>query len=381
MRYIILILSLSLFSISLAQAQREMLVLNRKNGQLVSVKLANPNSPKILIGQTKETDLYRSLDIVAFEKERKLFWIDISKRSIQRGNKEAKSEETFDQDSLGAIVDMDIDWINDEIYWVDHFQEKLFKADLINGNRSLIILGELNQPSSLAVSSIESRLFWTELGIPKIFYSTLNGDSIQQFSVRSTEYPIRLAVDDAHQKIYWSSHSGNNIGRSNFDGSQQELIFQGLEGEHPFGLFIDQIDQKIYWTDYGTDKVMRSNLDGSEVEEVLTGLNDPVAVVIQYAPGNQKLQNQENLSLSNNSQAEISIFPNPSYDNITLVLSSNQTDKSEITIYNQLGKIVRQFERSGHVHQIHTSDLPGGLYYCKVKIGDQELQKQFVLIR
>lgn len=381
MKYLFSIFTFSFFCISMIFAQQEMLILNRGKGQILSVKLANPNSPKILRGNTKESKISRALDLVLYQKDKKLLWVDGTSRSIQRANNEAKAVVTFDTDTIGLAVDLEVDWINDNIYWINHERETIFRASLIEENKNNLNLGKLNKPSSLAISPIQNRLFWTDLLQQNIHYSTLEGDSVRQFQITVTDYPIRLLVDDVHQKLYWSSDADHNIGRCNFDGSDQEVFYQGVEEEHPYGMFINQNDEKLYWADYGSDKIMRANLDGSEVEEVIGELDDPIAIVIQDVPGNQQLQNPDGISEIGTTKAEISIFPNPSYNDITLVLSNTEEENSQIIIYNQVGKIVKQLDRSGTVHRIKTEDLPGGLYYCKVKIGGQELQKQFVLIK
>ncbi|PHN01893.1 T9SS type A sorting domain-containing protein [Flavilitoribacter nigricans] len=383
MKQLIFIAILSLHFLTGVAGQQQLLILNRGEGQILSARLANPNAPKVLIGNVKETKILRSLDLVHYKKGNKLFWIDGNQRVIQAADDAAQGVTNFDSDVLGLPVDLEIDEQNEVMYWVDQKQKKIFKTNIQGGSKSEVNLAELDRPSSLAVSADKNRIFWTELTDPHINYSSLSGENIQKFPINYSKYPIRLSIDEVQQKLYWTSDTGHSIGRSDLDGSNQEIIYQGVEEEHPFGLFINQTDQKIYWTDYGTDKVMRANLDGSEVEEVISGLLDPVSIVILDGPGNQNIQSPASISLANSEKIGLSIFPNPTRGNITLVISGykDESEENKISIFNQYGSLVQQFTRSGLVHEIRTEDLPGGIYFCSVKTGLKELHKQFVLIK
>lgn len=368
-----------------ASAQQQMLILNRGTGQLLSVRLANPNSPKVVIGNVQGTKINRALDLVFDQKGKNLFWIDGEKRKIEKGNQEGENVSEFDADNSGLAVDMDIDQAHDQIYWVDQNQEKIFRSDLDGGGKQALPLEELYRPNGIAVSPAEDRLFWTEHTRPVIRYSRLNGKDPQAFTIQVTQYPFRLAIDELHQKLYWSSDIDHSIGRCNFDGSEQEVIYKGLEEEYPFGLFINQHDQKLYWTDYGTDKVMRSNLDGTEAQSLLENLDDPLALVIHDAPQNQNLESPP-LSFSEETlPGELSIYPNPSRSDITLVipeiLGGSNLEKNEIRIFSQLGTLVWQKDQTGWIHQIQTGELPSGIYLCVVKTNERKLHKHFVLIK
>lgn len=382
MKYIISTTFLIFTSLSILFSQQRLLILNRGEGQILSFKLANPNSPKILIGNSQETKVLRALDLIHYQEGGKLLWIDGSKKAIEAGDLEAKNPDLFNLDDSGIPVDLEIDQSNEVVFWVNQKQGKIYRSQLPNGGKTALNLA-LDDPTSIAINTKTNQLFCTELTKPLIKYSDLEGNNTGQFAIKYSRYPIRMVIDEENQKLYWSSDTGHSIGRSNMDGTDQEIIYRGTEEEHPFGLFINQRDQKLYWTDYGSDKVMRSNLDGTEAEEVIAGLKDPVAITILDVSEIQNLQHLVNLSSSSPSQQQISIFPNPARNKITIALSraDQKPEVVEIKIFNQLGELVRQFERTGSVQEIHTEDLPGGVYFCKVKMDSQEFHKQFVLIK
>ena len=76
------------------------------------------------------------------------------------------------------------------------------------------------------------------------------------------------------------------------------------------------------------------------------------------------------------SQMEFALYPNPSIDNVTLVLDGNEF---KVVITDMLGKVV--FERAGAIEQavVSTRDFAGGIYFVSVESKGQKGTKRLAV--
>ncbi len=73
----------------------------------------------------------------------------------------------------------------------------------------------------------------------------------------------------------------------------------------------------------------------------------------------------------------ISIYPNPSFDLITITSTTDQQIE-ELTILNQTGKIINQYQNLSSESSINISAYAPGLYYLKVTLNNNTLVKKFI---
>ena len=76
------------------------------------------------------------------------------------------------------------------------------------------------------------------------------------------------------------------------------------------------------------------------------------------------------------SQMEFALYPNPTIDNVTLVLDGNEF---KVVITDMLGKVV--FERAGAIEQavVSTRDFAGGIYFVSVESKGQKGTKRLAV--
>ena len=48
-------------------------------------------------------------------------------------------------------ADLEVDWINDRLYWVDRSLRQIGEYDLVTGHRSVVLSTGLSSPSALAL--------------------------------------------------------------------------------------------------------------------------------------------------------------------------------------------------------------------------------------
>ena len=83
-----------------------------------------------------------------------------------------------------------------------------------------------------------------------------------------------------------------------------------------------------------------------------------------------------------NTSGSISIFPNPANEYISISGSDNGTGKTQIYLYDAVGKKLASATMSGTTHQINTTTLPNGTYLLKiVNNGNVTTQKVLIMHR
>lgn len=68
---------------------------------------------------------------------------------------------------------------------------------------------------------------------------------------------------------------------------------------------------------------------------------------------------------------EITIFPNPSFENVTIKLNSNDLKPIKISIYSQIGRFIKAYEIQKTELRLDVSDFTKGMYLIKI---EQELR-------
>lgn len=80
-----------------------------------------------------------------------------------------------------------------------------------------------------------------------------------------------------------------------------------------------------------------------------------------------------------NDQVAVYISPNPSTDNITVqILQRSNPSANEIEIYNIQGQLMKTLSLSESKTNIDISHFPNGMYFLKVKTGNEMMVKKFV---
>lgn len=82
-------------------------------------------------------------------------------------------------------------------------------------------------------------------------------------------------------------------------------------------------------------------------------------------------------------KAEVVVYPNPATDKVSFILNNMADNNADITIMSVTGQIVYENTLLGNqnfeVKNIDISDLNAGVYFVKVKSGDQHLTKKMIV--
>lgn len=74
----------------------------------------------------------------------------------------------------------------------------------------------------------------------------------------------------------------------------------------------------------------------------------------------------------------VDIFPNPTADEVNIVLSNKINLSASIIIYNTLGEIIIQEKMSTNEKKLDISTLPNGLYFLKINSKENTITKKII---
>nr|MBC8146766.1 T9SS type A sorting domain-containing protein [Bacteroidota bacterium] len=84
-------------------------------------------------------------------------------------------------------------------------------------------------------------------------------------------------------------------------------------------------------------------------------------------------------------KCELTIYPNPTSDNINISLSNAELSKMSISIFNSLGIEIKRFDEKElfgkNSISFSTESFPSGVYYCTMNNGTYKISKSFVVMR
>lgn len=120
-----------------------------------------------------------------------------------------------------------------------------------------------------------TKVYWVEGN--NISRSNLDGTGNERI-LSQLSFPHGIALDPGGGKIYIAASSGRKIQRANLDGSGlEDLVTSGDGMVWPIDVELDLGAGKMYWTDRDNPKIQRANLDGTEIEDLVTAADGIVA--------------------------------------------------------------------------------------------------------
>src|SRR6267142_2250409 len=164
------------------------------------------------------------------------------------------------------------------LYVLDLSGGRIFSLNPDGSDSKTLVTG-CRLPDGLAVDSAAGYIYWTNMGVPhrndgSIERADLDGGN-RRFIIPEggTFTPKQLHLEKKSGKHYWSDREGMRVMRANLDGSQVEILFEGLP--EPIDLELDLEHRVLYWTDRGDpprgNTVSRTPIDGQLNQEIVLG--------------------------------------------------------------------------------------------------------------
>ncbi|WZH49998.1 Alcohol dehydrogenase [Fusarium acuminatum] len=176
------------------------------------------------------------------------------------------------------------------------------------------LVSNQSMPDGIDISNTAKKLFWTNMGKSPsqddgaVLSCNLDGSDVQEIIPRgSVHTPKQLTVDEKNSKLYFSDREGLRVMRSNFDGSDLEVLVQTGDYKNEqhksdptrwcVGVTVSPSTGKFYWTQKGPSKggkgrIFRANIDfksgedaksRTDIELVFQDLPEPIDLEIDEA--------------------------------------------------------------------------------------------------
>ncbi|KAK3082618.1 hypothetical protein FSP39_000605 [Pinctada imbricata] len=225
-----------------------------------------------------------------------IYWTDVVDDKIYRGRMTSNSlidVEPIVDVGLATTEGLAIDWIGNNLYWVESNLDQIEVASLDNvGMRTTLVAGNMYSPRAIVLDPRLGMLFWTdwESDNPRIECSSMSGEERKVIfnisNVMGAGWPNGLAIDYDFNRLYWIDARSDSIHTIKYDGSDHRTILRGNENiRHPFAITL--FGNHVYWTDWGSNALLRANkFDGSNVTVIQQTITQPFDLQV-YHPKRQ----------------------------------------------------------------------------------------------
>ncbi|XP_029548487.1 low-density lipoprotein receptor-related protein 1 [Salmo trutta] len=198
--------------------------------------------------------------------ENALYWTDVVEDKIYRGKMSENGALTsFDvviQYGLATPEGLAVDWIAENIYWVESNLDQIEVAKLDGTMRTTLLAGEVEHPRAIALDPRYGILFWTDwdASMPRIEAASMSGEGRRTIHKETGNggWPNGLTVDYLELRILWIDARSDAIYSAKYDGSGLIEVLRGHEYlSHPFA--VTMYGGEVYWTDWRTNTLAKAN--------------------------------------------------------------------------------------------------------------------------
>jgi len=196
----------------------------------------------------------------------------IGNADIYSINYDGSNETKLVDPGSDAISAIDIDYINNKIYYGIGNDNEIRRCDFDGGNVEIILTP--TKPGRVQVDISGGKCYWTRESPGRIYRDTIPGGGDEELIVTDEGAGIeQFDLDLINGKIYWCCSSTDLIKRCDLDGSNKETLI--TSSASAWGCAVDGLGGKIYWTETVPNNVKRANLDGSNPEVIWSGSTFP----------------------------------------------------------------------------------------------------------
>ncbi|XP_029461540.1 low-density lipoprotein receptor-related protein 2 isoform X2 [Rhinatrema bivittatum] len=227
--------------------------------------------------------------------EKRLYWIDVGRRVIERMFLNGTNKETIVSNDVPNGEGVAVDWVGRKLYWVDAYKDCLNVAELDGRFRKKLAdhCVDINNtfcfqhPRAVVVHPKYGQVYWTDWG-DRAFIGRVGMDGKNKTVIISTklEWPNGLTIDYTNDKLYWADAHLNYIEYSDLEGRHRHTVYDGTL-PHPFAISI--FEDTIYWTDWNTRTVEKGNKYNGQDRVVLVNTTHRPFDIHVYHPYRQPI--------------------------------------------------------------------------------------------
>lgn len=188
--------------------------------------------------------------------DNRLYWTDISVKSISRAFMNGSQKEPVVEFGLAYPEGMAVDWLARNIYWADMGNNRIEVARLDGSSRRVLLWKNIANPKSLALDPSQGYMYWSEWRKeqPSISHAHLDA-SHPTVIITKMGRSNGLTIDFKDRRLYWTDIDNFLIESSDLNGYNREVIVRDLP--QPYGLTL--YGNYVYWADWKTGTIERAN--------------------------------------------------------------------------------------------------------------------------
>ena len=216
-----------------------------------------------------------------------LYWYDMKVKKIFR--KELPGVPTPIISSGADLIEgLALDWIANNLYWVDSRLNTIEVARENGSNRMVLISKDVEQPRGIALDpSPDPRgrvLFWTDWGDhPRIERVNMDGTNRTAIITSKIYWPNGLTLDIPTKRVYFADSKIDYIDFCNYDGTGRRQVLAGSHYLlHPHSLAV--FEDHVYWTDRQLNRVLSANKFTGSNQTVFSHLvSQPLSILLHHS--------------------------------------------------------------------------------------------------
>ncbi|XP_054619388.1 nidogen-2 [Dunckerocampus dactyliophorus] len=199
-------------------------------------------------------------------KENKVYWTDLSARTINRAAIAPGAEpEILINSNLVSPEGLAVDVKRRLMFWVDSNPDLIERSNLDGSDRRTLFDTDLVNPRAIVVVSSTGSLYWTDWNreAPKIESSSVDGQNRRVVVTDGIGLPNALTYDLSSGQICWADAGTKQLECIFPDGSGRRVIHPGLN--YPFSMVYHR--NHFYYTDWRRDGVIAVSKDGGKLTD------------------------------------------------------------------------------------------------------------------
>ncbi|KAK3878186.1 hypothetical protein Pcinc_017158 [Petrolisthes cinctipes] len=219
--------------------------------------------------------------------DNRLYWTDVSVKSISRAFMNGSQMEPVVEFGLSFPDGMAVDWLARNIYWADMGSNRIEVAKLDGSSRRVLLWQNIISPKSLALDPGQGFMYWSEWGEEPSISRALLDASHPTVLVSKTGRANGLTIDFKDHRLYWTDIDNFNIESSDLNGYNREVIVGNLP--QPYGLTL--YEDYVYWADWKTGTIERANKTRGENRTRIQSQLDYITDILIFHSSRQSGQN------------------------------------------------------------------------------------------
>ncbi len=323
----------------------------------------------------------------------RIYYSDLNQLKTYYANSDGTGETRFWSGvgiATGGALSIQVDDVNNKIYWLDGGDRWLRKADPDSTNREDVMYLP-GDAYDIALDTANNRVYWCGRSTGSIYRHNLDGSGLTETLHTGLNLPRGLTLDFPRDRIIWGED--NQIAHGAIDGGGPITVCY----TDPFavlGVVWDAADGRLYWADQLYNRVRRARFQlgagGWLPAETIfhQGLQHwPVRIALQYTIIASGVDDVATIPLKKHFAV-----PNPFNPSTTVHFSLDEPCFVTVGIFDTGGRLVRKIAAStwmtGGEQQVQWNgkDASGavvaaGVYLYRIGAGTEQMSGKVVLLK